>query len=355
MTESGAADVFYASRPGIQVDGRGQPSLEGGLLSLTVSETTEGLNRCEATFNNWGGDYLYFDRRVLDFGKPFKISIGAGSTAGTIFDGKITGLEATFPQVTPPEITVLAEDMLQNLRMVRRTRTFELVSDEDVIQQIASEHGLRADLDVNGPTYRVLAQINQSDLAFIRERARAADAQIWIEGDTLHAQARGRRNAGEVILVYGQTLFEFSVLADIAQQRTSLKVSGWDVSAKNTSEYQAAETAIQPELDGGRSGSSILQSSFGDRTESIVHKAPMNDQETQMVAEASYRSIARRFLTGRGICEGNAKIRAGAYLRMNGLGNLFNGRYYVCEVRHSFDMVYGLRTHFKVERAGLGS
>src|SRR5690606_31118178 len=100
--------------------------------------------------------------------------IGAGEAAGTIFEGRITALEGRFAGSRPPELLVMAEDRLQDLRMTRRTRTFEQVSDADVIRQVAQAHGLQADVSVSGPTHRVVAQVNQSDLALARERARAA-------------------------------------------------------------------------------------------------------------------------------------------------------------------------------------
>jgi hypothetical protein len=37
-----------------------------------------------------------------------------------------------------------------------------------------------------------------------------------------------------------------------------------------------------------------------------------------------------------------------------GLGPLFNGRYYLSEVRHTFDFARGIRTAFTAERPGLG-
>ena len=42
------------------------------------------------------------------------------------------------------------------------------MTDEDVLRQIAQEHSLTPDLSLDGPSYRTLAQVNQSDLAFIR-------------------------------------------------------------------------------------------------------------------------------------------------------------------------------------------
>ncbi len=119
--------------------------------------------------------------------------------------------------------------------MERRTRSFENMSDSDVISSIASQHGLTAQVDVNGPTHRVLTQLNQSDLAFLRERAAAIDAELWLEDRTLNVQAQTSRNNGTVNLSYsreGRNWLESQVLVDLAHQRTSVPVSGWDVSSK---------------------------------------------------------------------------------------------------------------------------
>ncbi len=351
--------AFYAARPAIQLDGQKNASLSDGLMNLMVEETTAGLYRCEATFGNWGTSgggvgFLYFGRDVVEFGKPFAVTAGSGETEAEIFAGRIMGLEANYPQTRPPELVVLAEDRLQDLRMTRRTRTFEDVSDEDVMQQIASQHSLRTAFDIDGPTYRVLAQVNQSDLAFLRDRARAIDAECWLAGDTLHVQARGRRDEGSVALTYGQRLIAFSVLADLAQQRSSLTVSGWDVSAKDTIEHEATAAAIQSELNGHQGGGQVLETAVGVRADRLVHTVPLTLQEAQAQAEAQYRRIARRFVTGRGVAEGDGRIRVGAYVSLSGLGPLFDGKYFVTAVRHTFDGQQGFRTHFEVERPGLG-
>ena len=160
-------------------------------------------------------------------------------------------------------MNVLAEDRFQDLRMTRRTRTFVDVSDADVINQIANEHGLSPEVNVTGPTYKVLAQINQSDLAFLRERARAIDAELWMEGSTLNAQSRANRNGGTLQMTYGNELREFSVLADLAGQRTSVTVSGWDVSSKSELKYEATDAIISGELNGDTSGEAFSPPRLG--------------------------------------------------------------------------------------------
>ncbi|CAM4520503.1 phage late control D family protein [Corallococcus exiguus] len=355
MADGTDSSQLKTSRPTFHVDGQAQPTLTGGLLLLRIAENTQGLYRCEATFGNWGPSgggtgFLYFDRRMLDFGKPFQVRLGQA----VLFDGRITALEARFPEASPPELTVLAEDRLQELRMTRRTQTYEGLSDAAVIEEVARRHSLTAQVDVRGPTYKVLAQVNQSDLAFLRERCRTLDAELWVEGSTLHAQTHEKRAGTPLVLGYHNELREFSVLADLAGQRSEVMVGGWDVRGKEALKHVATDSVLGAELDGGLSGASVLGSALGERKEVLVHTVPLNSDEARARAETFFRLSARRFLVGRGIAEPNPRLRAGARVELRGLGQLFSGKYYLTDVTVSFDGTRGLRTEFVGERPGLG-
>src|SRR3954453_18181844 len=122
--------AFYSARPVIQLDGADSPDLTDRALSLIVIETTEGMSRCEIVAGNWGGQsssdgFVFNDRGTVDFGSRVAVTIGDGGRAGTVFDGVVTAREAHYPQSRPPEMVFLAEDRLQELRMTRRTRSFE--------------------------------------------------------------------------------------------------------------------------------------------------------------------------------------------------------------------------------------
>jgi phage protein D len=344
------------SRPTFVVDGQSRATLADGLLSMSIVEDVDGLYRCEATFGNWGSgsgttlDYLYFDRSVLEFGKTFVVKLGND----TLFEGAITGLEGQFPAGRSPEVTVLAEDRLQDLRMTRRTRTFTDLDDAGVIRQIAGDHGLTADVSLNGPTHKVLAQVNQSDLAFVRERAQALDAEVWVNGRTLHVKSHADRRQTAVPLSYRVELTAFSVLADLAHQRTAVTVTGWDVSGKSAITQEATDSTVSGELDGGKSGSSVLKNAFGDRKETIAHDVPMTTDAARNAAEAAFKLRARRFITAHGVATTSASIKVGGSADVKGVGPLFNGKYYLTHVRHLFDG-NGLRSEFTGERPGLGT
>jgi phage protein D len=347
---------LQVSRPAIAVDGTESSSLSGGILRLRVHEDVHGLYACEAEFGNWGpaGDdtgFLFFDRRTLDFGKQLSVTV-AGAT---LFSGRITALEARFPEGNSPTLAVLAEDRFQDLRMTRRTRTFADVSDADVFTQIAGDHGLSPDVSVTGATHKVLAQLNQSDLAFMRERARALDAELALAGTTLTVKARPDRGRGQPFaLTYGKELREFRVIADVAGQATTVEVSGWDVAGKAALKETADDSVVSGELGGGDSGPSVLSSAFGRRRECVANAVPQTADEARARARALQQRRARRFLVGHGTAETHPELRVGATVRLNGLGPLFAGDFYLAAVTHVFDGTGGLRSELEVERPGLG-
>lgn len=357
MPDLGVVPLFYASRPRLFIDGVEDVALSQGVLQLFVEEDEAGLARCELTVGNWGAaagavDFLYFGRDAVDFGRPLQVQMGANGSQDSVFEGQITGLEGRFPKSRPPELLLLAEDRLQDLRMTRRTRTFEDVTLEDVARSIASDHGLSPSIDVDAPQHSVLAQLNQSDLAFLRHLARQIDAHVWVTDTTLFVATRTRRDGGELTLTYGQGLHECQILADLAQQRTSVGVSGWDVAGKAQIDATADSAALSNEVV-GTSGVSILAQTLGERHDQIVHLNPRNEEQARAYAEAFMRESARQFITGTAQAEGDARLRVGARVDLRGVGALFEGTATVTRVRHSFDIEAGFRTRFDFARADL--
>ena len=348
----GSANRLSAARPSIALDGADNAKLHGALLELEIRESCAGLYRCEAAFANWGGSagFVFFDRATLDFGKTFEVRLGSDK----LFEGPITALEAEFPEGAAPALRVLAEDRLQDLRMTRRTRSFESVTDAAAITQVAQDHGLTPQVNAPGPQHTALAQVNQSDLAFIRERARAVGAETWIDGSTLHVATRASRGGTPLTLALGGALREFRVVADLASQRTKVTVSGWDVAAKAALKGEAEASAVGGEVGGNEGGASLLSSKFADRVQVLAHCMPVTQEEADAQAKAAFLAIARRFVVGRGVAEADPKLRVGATVELEGLGPLFSGSYYVSATRTLFDGALGLRTEFTAERPGLG-
>jgi phage protein D len=340
------------ARPTLEIDGRRVEKLEAALLTMELADSVEGMARGELVFGNWGGGdtpgFQHFDRKTVEFGKSLRIKLADER----LFEGRISAITADYPDGGPPTIGLLAEDRLQDLRMTRRTRTFERSSLADVVRKVASDHGLSPRIDLQAATQPCIAQVNQSDLALLHDLARREDAIIWADGTALHAARL--RPADRVELRWAGSLREFHVEADLASQRTAIVAAGWNVASKKAATARATDAAVTSETRTTDGGARILQSTLGERVDTIAHALPRDDAEARALAEAGFRHMARRFIVGEGVAETKASLRIGATLALSGLGKLFDGDYRAIAVTHRFDQANGIRTEFRCERAGLG-
>jgi uncharacterized protein len=351
--------VLYSAEPVFEVDGRVRGELTRDLLRLEIEETTEGLKTLVARVAGTppGPEMpdvpeLYLNGSVLDFGRSLDVALGPSGSARTVFRGRVTAIEAVYAEAREPEVVIFADDRLMDLRMTRRMRSYEKSSDADVARRIASEHGLTPRVDAPGPTYDVLQQWNQSDLAFLRDRADRIQAEVWVDGQTLHFQTRGTRAGTEVTLVQGNQLLEVLIRADLAHQRTGVRVSGYDAAARRRIEEEADDAAIQAEISGGRTGPAVLAAAPGSRVSHRVRDVPLRGEDARAWARAEMLRRARGFVTAVGTTSGTPEMVVGSTLTLERVGAPFTGgSYYVTRLLHTYDRVDGFRTRFEAERA----
>ncbi len=358
MTEQ----IFGSVAPIFEVDGQTRGELARDLLRLEIEEGIEGLRTLVLWLNAQGPQageeqeqLLYVDGAIVDFGKELKVSIGASDAARTVFQGSISGLEASFAEAEVPVVVVFAEDALMKLRMTHRMKSYEQMSDGDVARAIAGEHGLSADVDADGPTYDVLQQWNLSDLAFLRERAAQIQAEVWAEQGKLCFKSRGSRGGSSLTLARGNELIAAQIRADLAHQRSTIHVSGYDASARDHIDEQAGDDAVQAEATGGKTGPAVLSQALGDRVSHIVRDVPLQSGEARDWAKAEMLRRARGFVTVTGTTNGSPDMVVGSTLTLANVGAPFEGGgYRVTHLRHTYDLEDGHRTHFEAERPTIG-
>ncbi len=349
-----ASPVFTVAREAVG-------ALARDCVRLVIDEGVEGLRTLEAHFVASGigapgppGKMLHLDGSEFDFGTDIEVAVGGEGNQYVVFEGTVSGIEAVFGDSEPPRVVMLAEDRLMRLRMTRRMRTYTDVTDADVVRQIAQEHGLDADVSADGPRYDVLQQVNQSDLAFLRERARLLQTDVWCQGRTLHFSDRPSRRGEKITLAHGADLLSCRISADLAHQRTDIVVSGFDARAKAGIDERAGSSTIEAEASPGRTGPEVLERALGGSAGIRVRDVPLTTSEASAWARAEMLRRARRFVTARGITRGTPQLTVGSQLRLEFVGPTFEGEgYYVTRVTHTYDNVRGLRTSFEAERATL--
>lgn len=349
----------YATDPVFTVGGQRIADLGRDCLALAVEEDTTGLRTCSAQFlanaprERVNADVVeYLDGRTIDFGSTLAVSVGPPDNEQVVFAGKVSALEVVFDEADAPHVAIDAEDALMSLRMTRRSATYDQVSDADIARQIASRHGLSAEVDANGPTYAAVLQIDETDLGFLRKRAALIAAEIWVAGTTLHFATRDKRSGTAVTLTPGTTLLSAAIRADLAHQRSSVLVSGYDAQVREVIDETADSSVVRAEASSGRIGPELLDQALGAAPEQWTGLVPTTTGEAHSWGSAQLLGRARRFVTVRGTTAGTPALAVGSRLSLDAVGAAFEGDgYYVTRVRQRWQRgAGGLRTHFEAER-----
>ncbi|WP_031064371.1 phage late control D family protein [Streptomyces sp. NRRL WC-3742] len=330
-------------------------------VRLEVCEGVEGLRTLRATFLASGigakgpqEKLAHLDGTTVDLGSALRVALGPDAQQRTVFEGAVSGLELALGDGDPPVVVAHAEDALMRLRMTRRSRSYPHTTDGEIAEAIAREHGLRADVDAAGPRYDVVQQFNQSDLAFLRERARLIQAELWCTGTTLHLRTRPARPGTAVTLLLGRDLLSVRLAADLAHQRSEVVVTGYDADRREAVDERAGPEVVEAETSGGRTGARLLGRALGPSTSLRVREVALDAAEATAWARAEMLRRGRRFVTATGLTNGTPDLVVGSRLTLQDVGAPFNGPgYYVTRLRHCFDLEHGFRTRFEAERATL--
>jgi len=360
MSETSVSqEAIYRARPTLRFAGEEDIRASELILSMRMEENEGGMSTLELRLSNLasttdGGAELAFGvGSRLKLGAAIELYAGDEAQPREIFRGHVTAIEADFKMGSPPELTVLAEDALARARMARRSKTYASVAPADVARAIASDLGLRpviAGLDSPTGTW---AQINESDLAFLRRLLARFDADVQVVGEELHVSPRADVRRGGIELALYSQLARARVIADLADQVTKSTARGWNA-ADGAAVDGTATSGTHLGPGRGREGAALLREVLDERAEHVGHVAVATRDEAQAVAEAAYDLRARRFVTVDATAEGNAQLRVGAHVTLSDLNPQFDNTYYVVRACHLFDVRQGYRTDFRAECAFIG-
>lgn len=360
MTETSVSHAaVYRARPTLRLAGRADERVSELLVAMRVDEAEGGMTRAELRFSNWastrdgGAGAAFEDGSRLALGTALTIHAGDETAPRELFRGVVSALEAEFAPDAPPTLSVLAEDGLARARLARRSRVFADQSPAEVVRAVAAGLGLHATVQGLDMPVGHWAQLNESDLAFVRRLVGRFDGDLQVVGDELQVAPRGDMQRGALALELHGQLARARVVADLADQVGAISVTGWNP-ATGSAVRSDAQRASAAGPGRGTSGADWLARALAARSEHLGHLAATSDAEARALAEAAFDQRARRFVRLDGVAEGNAALRVGSHVAVSGLSPRFDNTYYVVAACHRYDRRAGYRTEFVAECAFLG-
>lgn len=348
----------YSARPTVRVDGQALATMDQLLRTMTVREAEGGLSSLVLRVGHWGStggqaDYAFDAGGPVGLGSRIEVYAGDASGPRKLFDGEVHAIEAVFSIGGAPELVLLAEDGLFAARQARRSALHADRTLQQVASSIASRHGLTLDASGLPGATGLWAQVDESDLAFLRRIAARLDCDFQLVDTTLQLRRCADRDRGTIELaLYGQ-LLALRAIADLADQVSAISVGGFDVASGRS--FSATSQGAQRGPGSGRTGAQLLGRlrHGSSRSEHLTALPCSHQAEAQALADTAFDQRARRFVRVHGQAEGNAALRVGSRVRLRGTGRRFDNTYAVVEARHRFDAVSGYQTDFVGECAYL--
>ncbi len=298
--------------------------------------------------------------KLLDEG-PFNLTktieiaaspVEEGNDPVSLIQGEITALEPAFNEAMSAELVVRGYDKTHQLYRETKSKTFLNVKDSDLAEQIAQTVSLQAQVDQTSVVYEHIYQHNQSDLAFLRQRAWRIGYECFVEAGKLYFRKPVNSNA-EITLTWGSDLLTFHPRMTVAEQVKEVLVKGWDIDKQKTIVGRADSGKLYPQIEEGKNGAAWT-GEF--RTESklvIIDQPVVSQAEADTLAAARVDEISGAFIEAEGTAFRRPELKAGKTVTLQGLGKRLSGSYLVTHATHHYTP-QGLTTTFAVRGARLG-
>lgn len=344
MTE----EAFVSAKPLMKIDGEEDRDLNEALSSMVINLPLSGMAHGELTFTNWiqSGDSgsLGFGFQSLSFGKTIEI-LGGPNNESPIFSGEITAIEERYGDAAP-QIILLVQDVMHIFSRQRQNRVFEDMSIDDVVNELASEINLSADVNVSSATASY-HQMNESNLAFLMRLLNAYDVSIRISDGMLRVKPE-EEDPEPIELSPRDSALKIRLIADLNHQPSQITVQGFNASTNELVQGQNDEL----ENPGDGITAKSLADDLGWPGEIVVPQPfPRNQSDADAFARSHFSKQAKRFVSGDIRCVGEAELTSGREITLADVSERLIGNYQVVHCTHYFDSNSGFETHIKVNRA----
>jgi uncharacterized protein len=296
------------------------------------------------------------DSQLFQIGSVVKISLGYVNSLTYQFEGEITQLSPTFPESGTPTLEVEGRTRLHWLQGDKKTKTYQNMTDKQIVEKIAQDVGLEPQAEDPGTQHEYIMQCNQTDLEFLKQRAARIRYEVLVHDKTLIFRKPQEAEPKTYTFVWGPLqnasgntlpLKSFNPVMNTSNQTSKVTVRGYDFKSKGIFEGKAAPGDDQAKM-GSQTGTQIAMRAFRSREYVHVNIPVASQAEADEHAKAIFNERAMQFLTGKASTIGVPDVRSGQPVELHGIG-IFSGQYYVDEVTHTISG-NGYLTEFTVKR-----
>ncbi len=270
-------------------------------------------------------------------GVEIEVMVGYHSAETTVFRGVVTRQSLRVRPDGGTFLTVTCRDPAFRMTLAERSRTFEDLDEADLLTALARGYaGVSVAFDGAAPTAWVAfaTQYRTTDWDYLIARAERLGLFCTVDNGTLRFAEANPADAPALELTFGIDILAFDAELEARDQYERVVASAWDDDDQAAVSGEADRAPVPS--PGNLDPEGLAEVGGANPEIEFAGHLPASD----LTAWAKATLLRSRLGRVRGTveCQGTERLRAGATVRLAGLGDRFNGTAYVAGVHHSIGL-----------------
>ncbi|WP_299607141.1 type VI secretion system tip protein VgrG [uncultured Aquimarina sp.] len=275
-------------------------------------------------------DFELSNEELLIPGAEIEITAGYHSDEETVFKGIIIKHNIKI-RANGSYLIVECKDEAVKLTIGRKSNYFYDNKDSDIIEEIIGAYGIDKEVEATNYEHKELVQYHISDWDFIVSRAQANGKLCFVDDGKLSVKKPDFSSAEIETVTYGATMLDLDAEIDARHQIDKVTSYSWNYADQELVEIEAADPSVS--LNGNLEPSD-LSSIIGLENLELRHGGSLSTTEMQDWSDAKWMFQQLSKIRGRVKFQGIPAVKPGTILKLQGVGDRFNGNVYVTGISH---------------------
>ncbi|WP_281980625.1 type VI secretion system tip protein VgrG [Tenacibaculum mesophilum] len=275
-------------------------------------------------------DFKLSNEELLIPGKEIEITAGYHSDEETIFKGIVIKHNLRI-RASSAQLIVECKDEAVKMTVGRKSKYFYESTDSDIFEEIIDDYSLSKDIEATNYNHAELVQYNASDWDFVVSRAQANGKLCFVDDGTITIAKPNVSQSEIETVTFGSSLLDFDAEIDARHQVKKVAAYSWNHADQEVVEIEGKDPNVS--LNGNLSVSD-LNKTIGLESMELRHGGVVTDTELQDWADAKWLFQQLAKVRGRVKFQGIPSVKPNTILKLEGVGDRFNGNVYVTGIQH---------------------
>lgn len=304
------------------------------VASITVAKSVNRIPMAQIVLIDGdpaAGDFPLSNEDKLIPGKEVEITAGYHSDEETIFKG-IVIKHSVKVRSGSAYLIVECKDKAVKMTIGRKSKYFYESKDSDIFEEIIGNYGLEKDVEATSYSHKELIQYNASDWDFIVSRAQANGKLCFVNDGKITIKKPEFSQEEVETVVYGSSMLDFDAEIDARNQLKKVTAYTWNPSDQEVVDSEGADPSVT--LNGNLTSSELADVVALENLE-LRHGGNVNENLMKGWADATWLFQQLSKVRGRVKFQGIPAVLPNTTLKLEGVGDRFNGKVYVTGILHT--------------------